>query len=145
MNRKQIIDELNKLTLRYNLTWNDVKTDIDKAIQQINFLLGVEYPKASDILLHDDSTYTIRVDGRDVEIIKSMYFHSVVIPYVAMEILARDEEFTTIYSKYQQEYTEGKFIMFSNEFNNVPDRFKRKSDSGAGVLFPANNKGKRVR
>lgn len=145
MKRIDIINELNKLTLRYNLTWNDVKTDIDKAIQQINFLLGVEYPKASDILLHDDSTYTIRVDGRDVEIIKSMYFHSVVIPYVAMEILARDEEFTTIYSKYQQEYTEGKFIMFSNEFNNVPDRFKRKSDSGAGVFFPSNNKGKRVR
>lgn len=145
MNRKQIIDELNKLTLRYNLTWDTVKTDIDKAIQQINFLLGVEYPKASDILLHDNSTYTIRVDGRDVEIIKSMYFHSVVIPYVAMEILARDEEFTTIYSKYQQEYMEGKFIMFSNEFNNVPDRFKRKSDSGAGVFFPADNKGKRIR
>lgn len=145
MRRKQILDELNKLTLRYNLTWDDVKTVVDRAIEQINFLLGAEFPKATDILLHDDSTYTIRVENEDIEIIKTMYFYSVVIPYVAMEILARDEEFTTIYSKHQQDYTDGKFVMFSNEFNNIPDRFKRKSNSGAGVFFPANNKGKRVR
>lgn len=145
MKRIDIINELNRLTLRYNITWEDIKTDADRAIQKINFSLGAEFPKLSDILLEDNSEYSIRVENEDVEIIKDEYFYGVIIPFIAMEILARDEEFTTIFSKYQQDYVNNLYVMVANEFNNIPDRFKRKSTSGAGVLFPSNNKGKRVR
>lgn len=143
MKRKEIIAELNRLTLHYNLTWDDVKGDADKAIHEINFLMGTAYPEMSHVLLTDSSEYVIRSDDGDIEIIKPIYIRTVVVPYIAMEVLARDEEFTTIYSKYQMEYQNNKFIMFSNEFNNVPVRFKR--NVPAGVFFPANNKGKDIR
>ena len=46
-----------------------------------------------------------------------------------MEILARDEEFTTIFNKYAAEVEEGLFNMFQNEFNRA--FFLDKSDQGA--------------
>ena len=141
MKRFELITELNRMTLRYNLTWSDIKSDADKAIHQVNNLLGTDYPMLSKIMLSDNSEYSERVDGEDVPIIKDVYFYSVIIPFMAMEILARDEEFTTIFSKYQQEYMQGKFQMFSNEFNHVPDRYKR--GRVEGVFFPSNNRGKR--
>lgn len=140
MKRKDYIAELNRLTLRYNLTWDDVKSDSDKAIVQINQLLGANFPPLSDRYLNDDSTYTDRVDSVDVPIIKDAYFLTVIIPFVASEVLARDEEFTTIFSKYQQDIVQGKFQMFSNEFNNIPDIYKRTRSEG--VFFPSNNRGK---
>lgn len=140
MKRKDYIAELNRLTLRYNLTWDDVKSDSDKAIVQINQLLGANFPPLSDRYLNDDSTYTDRVDSVDVPIIKDAYFLTVIIPFVASEVLARDEEFTTIFSKYQQDLVQGKFQMFSNEFNNIPDIYKRTRSEG--VFFPSNNRGK---
>lgn len=141
MKRSELITELNRMTLRYNLTWSDIKSDADKAIHQVNNLLGTDYPMLSKIMLSDNSEYSERVDDEDVPIIKDVYFYSVIIPFMAMEILARDEEFTTIFSKYQQEFMQGKFQMFSNEFNHVPDRYKRRRVEG--VFFPSNNKGKR--
>lgn len=141
MKRSELITELNRMTLRYNLTWSDIKSDADKAIHQVNNLLGTDYPMLSKIMLSDNSEYSERVDDEDVPIIKDVYFYSVIIPFVAMEILARDEEFTTIFSKYQQEFMQGKFQMFSNEFNHVPDRYKR--GRVEGVFFPSNNRGKR--
>lgn len=143
MKRKDLLSELNRLTLRYNLTWFDVKSDADKAVHRINNLLGADFPAMSLILINDESTYTDRIDGSDVPIIKDEYFHSVIIPFMAMEILARDEEFTTIYSKYQQDFEIGLFQMFSNEFNFIPDRYKR--TRAEGVFFPADNIGKRGR
>lgn len=141
MKRSELITELNRMTLRYNLTWSDIKSDADKAIHQVNNLLGTDYPMLSKIMLSDNSEYSERVDDEDVPIIKDVYFYSVIIPFMAMEILARDEEFTTIFSKYQQEFMQGKFQMFSNEFNHVPDRYKR--GRVEGVFFPSNNRGKR--
>lgn len=141
MKRKNIVDELNRLTLRYNLKWSDVAVDGDKAIHQINNLLGSDFPPLSERLLSDDSTYTDRVDEMDFPIIQDQYFYSVIIPYMATEILARDEEFTTIYSKYQQEFEIGKFNMFKNEFNYIPDRYKRSRPEG--VFFPSNNQGRK--
>lgn len=141
MRRIDIVNELNRLTLRYNLTWEDVKVDADKAIYQVNNLLGVNYPMLSERMLNDYSEYVDRVDEEDIPIIKDVYFYSVIIPFMAMEILSRDEEFTTIFSKYQQEFMQGKFQMFSNEFNHVPDRYKR--GRVEGVFFPSNNRGKR--
>ena len=136
MKRKELVNELNRLTVRYNLTWEDIKTDADKAIAQINNLLGAKYPPLSEKFLNEDSIYSDRVDSVDVPIIKDEYFYSVIVPFIAMEVLARDEEFTTIFSKYQQELMQGKFQMFSNEFNHVPDKYKRTRVEG--VFFPSN-------
>lgn len=138
MKRKDMLTRLNQLTLKYNLRWEDIKYDADKAIDEINTLLGANYPLLSDIFLTDDSTYTIRVGDEDVKIIEDKYFHSVILPYIAMEILAREEEFTTIYSKYQAELAIGKAVMFAKEFNYVPDRFKRTRSEG--VFFASKNK-----
>lgn len=137
MKRKDMLTRLNQLTLKYNLRWEDIKYDADKAIDEINTLLGAKYPLLSDILLTDDSSYTIRVENEDVKIIEDKYFHSVILPYIALEILAREEEFTTIYSKYQAELAVGKAVMFSKEFNYVPDRFKRSRSEG--VFFASKN------
>lgn len=134
LTRKEMVDRLNQLTLKYNLTWEQVRFDMAKALDEINFLMGTDYPKFEDKLINDNSTYTIRIKGVDREIIKEEYFHSVIFPYVAMEILAREEEFTTVYSKYEAELEKGKFKMFSNEFNHVPDYFKRSVPEG--VMFP---------
>jgi hypothetical protein len=50
-----------------------------------------------------------------------------------MEVLARDEEFTTIYNKYATEMNDGLFDMFQREFNNVPFEFRQ--NPGEGVFF----------
>lgn len=148
MTRKDMVDELNKLTLRYNLDWEEIEADADKAIFHINNYMGADYPPMSEIMKTDHSTYEVlstRVINNVeatfmVPIIKPIYIQTVVIPFIAMEVLSRDEEFTTIFSKYEQEFHRGKYDMLVNEFNNIPENFKRHSD--AGVFFPSNNKGK---
>jgi hypothetical protein len=135
LTQQDLIDRLNQLTLRYNLTWFDIKYDADKAITKINSFLGAKYPKLSDYMIVPLSTYSIPAgeDTPDFEIIKEEYFHSVIIPYIASEILARDEEFTTIYNKYVLEMQEGLFDMFQKEFNSVPFEFRQ--NPGEGVFF----------
>lgn len=137
MKRRELLKLLNKETLRYNLTWEDVKDDCDRAIIQINGLLGADFPKMSSRLTSEDAEYSDRIDEVDVPIIKDAYFYSIVIPFVSMEVLARDEEFTTVFSKHQQDLMQGKFKMFSSEFNHIPDRYKRTRVEG--VFFPSNN------
>lgn len=140
LTQKELIDRLNQLTLRYNLTWFDIKYDADKAITKINSFLGTKYPKLSTTMTSPNDTYSIPRNEKDAagvitrtedfEIIKEEYFHSVIIPYIAAEILARDEEFTTIYNKYLLEMQEGLFDMFQKEFNSVPVEFRQNSDQG---------------
>ncbi len=142
LTQQELINRLNQLTLRYNLTWFDIKYDADKAINKINSFLGAKYPKLSDPLYFGkgpEGTYsfitTIKNDDgtetrTEYEIIKEEYFHSVIIPYIAMEILARDEEFTTIYNKYATEMNDGLFDMFQKEFNKVPFEFRQNPDEG---------------
>ena len=140
MKRKDLLARLNELTLRYNLTWANIKTDADRAVDQINFLLGSVFPPLSEKFLTEESTYTEREGGVDVPIIADRYFHAVIIPYIGMEILARDEEYTLVFQKFQQDLMQGKFQMFSNEFNHVPTKWKRTRVEG--VFFPSNNQGK---
>lgn len=128
-----LVDRLNQLTLRYNLTWDQIKYDADKAIVKINNYMGTKYPPMSEVLLHSGATYTINAAGARIEIFPEEYIHSVVIPYIAMEILARDEEFTTVYNKYNLELEEGLFHMFQKEFNRVPNEFRQ--DNDRGVFF----------
>lgn len=135
MTQSEILQRLNQLTLRYNLTWFDIKYDADKAIDKINNFMGTKYPRMSDILTAPESTYTLRSEGVDVPIFPTEYIHSVVIPYIATEVLARDEEFTTIYNKYMMEIEDGLFNMFQKEFNRVPFVFRQHPDRG--VLFPS--------
>jgi hypothetical protein len=146
LTQQELVDRLNQLTLRYNLTWFDIKYDADKAIHKINNFMGTKYPKLSEILINPSATYTINTSETytDVEenvlerpvsyeIIKEEYFHSVIIPYIAMEVLSRDEEFTTIYNKYLTEMQEGLYDMFQKEFNKVPFEFRQ--DPMQGVFF----------
>lgn len=149
MTREQLIERLNQLTLRYNLTWDDIKYDADRAIDQINNRLGTVFPYLSSVMINENSTYTYNIyenieDAPKVPmpILKDEYFHSVIIPFIAMEILARDEEFTTVYSKYQEDFEKGMFNLFNKEFNYIEDRFKRNRIEG--VFFPAGNQGKNI-
>lgn len=128
--QQDLINRLNQLTLRYNLTWNDIKYDADKAIAKINAYLGTNYPPISQVMLNNLSGYSMNASGYRVEIFPDEYFHSVVIPYIAMEVLARDEEFTTIYNKYMSELEDGLFTMFQKEFNRVPMAFRQTNDRG---------------
>jgi hypothetical protein len=139
LTQQELIDRLNQLTLRYNLTWFDIKYDADKAINKINSFLGAKYPKLSTHMISPTDTYSFpftktKEDGttvtNDYEIIKEEYFHSVIIPYIAMEVLSRDEEFTTIYNKYLTEMNDGLFDMFQKEFNSVPFEFRQNPNEG---------------
>lgn len=164
MTQQELIDRLNQLTLHYNLTWFDIKYDADKAIAKINSFMGAQYPKMSVVLTHPEASYTVRVsqyrnlitdavcldsqDGAcalvavDHPIFPEEYMHSVVIPFIAMEILARDEEFTTIYNKYAAELEDGLFNMFQREFNKVPLVFRQQPDQG--VFFASDTAQGRV-
>jgi hypothetical protein len=139
LTQQELVDRLNQLTLRYNLTWFDIKYDADKAINKINGFMGTKYPKLSLHMIGPLSTYSFpftytKEDGttatNDYEIIKEEYFHSVIIPYIAMEVLSRDEEFTTIYNKYLTEMNDGLFDMFQKEFNSVPFEFRQNPNEG---------------
>jgi hypothetical protein len=171
LTQQELVDRLNQLTLRYNLTWFDVKFDADKAITKINNFLGAKYPKLTQYMVAPNSKYTIPTFFKigysydnityqantiaelqtlvtaaggpnpmvainiityntEYEIIPEEYFHSVIIPYIAAEVLARDEEFTTIYNKYVLEMQEGLYDMFQREFNKVPFEFRQNPDQG---------------
>lgn len=143
LTQQDIVNRLNQLTLRYNLTWDDIKYDADKAIVRINNFMGAKYPKMSEHLVSPDSTYTVNAGGVLYEIFPEEYIHGVVIPFVAMEVLARDEEFTTIYNKYNKDVEDALFDMFQNEFNKVPYVFRQNPDQG--VFFTAGNRADRFR
>jgi hypothetical protein len=152
--QQEIVDRLNQLTMKYNLTWNDIKYDADKAIMKINSYLGAKYPKMSQVLLTPTSVYALGYtddmdgDGDNdgdytlYEIFPDDYIHSIVIPFIAMEVLARDEEFTTIYNKYGVELEDGLFTMFQNEFNNIPLVFRQNPNQG--VFFASESAQGRV-
>ena len=40
MLKQRDIERLNRLTIGYNITWDDVKYDADRAIDKINAFLG---------------------------------------------------------------------------------------------------------
>ena len=133
MTQQDIVNELNRIVVGYSITWDAIKNDMDRAIIKINSYLCANFPRASEIMLAPDHRYVLRVKEKDVPIFPEKYLLSVVIPFVASEILARDEEFTTIYNKYILDYENGLFEMFQNEFNRVPLIFRQKSD--IGVFF----------
>lgn len=143
LTQQDIVNRLNQLTLRYNLTWDDIKYDADKAIVRINNFMGTKYPKMSEHLVAPDSTYTVNAGGVLYEIFPEEYIHGIVIPFIAMEVLARDEEFTTIYNKYHKDVEDSLFDMFQNEFNKVPYVFRQNPDQG--VFFTAGNRADRFR
>lgn len=133
MRQIDIINELNKMVIGYNITWDMVKYDADRAIMRINAHLGAEYPMMSEIMLSPEHRYTINTEGVDVPIFPERYILTVIIPFIATEVLARDEEFTTIYNKYAMDFENGLFDMFQNEFNRVPLVFRQ--DPDIGVFF----------
>lgn len=133
MKQIDIVHELNRMLIGYNITWDMVKYDADKAIMKINAHLGAMYPMMSEIMISPQHRYTIRVNNVDVPIFPERYILTVVIPYIATEVLARDEEFTTIYNKYTIDVDNGLFDMFQNEYNKVPEVFKQ--DLDVGVFF----------
>ena len=133
MTQQDIIDELNRMVIGYNIHWNMVKFDADKAIMKINSYLGANYPMMSEVLLSPQHRYTVRYKNIDLPIFPERYILTVVIPYIATEVLARDEEFTTIYNKYAMDVENGLFDMFQNEFNRIPKVFRQ--DPDVGVYF----------
>ena len=134
MTRNEIVDAVNRLSVGYNVTWYEIQNDADAAIHKINSFLCAEYPLMSEILTSPDSIYAIKkeVDGgiRHISIFPDIYIKSVVVPYIASEILARDEEFTTIYNKYAMDVENGLFTMFQNEYNRIPELFRQKDTTG---------------
>ena len=130
MTRQEIVDAVNRLAAGYNVAWADIKVDADKAIYKINSFLGTSYPLMSVILNSPFAHYALKHDGKYIPIFGDQYIVSIVIPYIASELLSRDEEFTTIYNKYLLEVEDGLFTMFSNEFNRVPHVFRQPDTTG---------------
>ena len=133
MRQIDIINELNKMVIGYNITWDMIKYDADRAIMKINAHLGAEYPMMSEIMLSPEHRYVLSYKNVDTPIFPERYILTVVIPFIATEVLARDEEFTTIYNKYAMDFENGLFDMSQNEFNRVPLVFRQ--DPDIGVFF----------
>ena len=138
MTQQDIVYELNKMVIGYNITWDSIKYDADKAIMKINAHLGAEFPMMSKIMVSPHHRYTIKHNNRDIPIFPERYILTVVIPFIATEVLARDEEFTTIYNKYAMDFENGLFDMFQNEFNRVLPVFRQ--DPDVGVFFDKDSK-----
>lgn len=130
MTFRDIINILKSYAITTNVTWDTIKYDADKAIYKINDYMGTKYPKMSDVLKSDKHTYSVMVGNKSIPIFPERYILSIVIPYIASEILAREEEFTTVYNKYIVEVEDGLFSMFQNEFNRVPPMFQQSCDDG---------------
>lgn len=133
MTQQDIVNELNRMVIGYNINWDMIKYDADRAIMKINAHLGAEFPRMSEIMLHPNSRYAIYFKNMDRPIFPERYILTVVIPFIATEVLARDEEFTTIYNKYAMDFENGLFEMFQNEFNKVLPIFRQ--DPDVGVFF----------
>ena len=138
MTQQDIVYELNKMVIGYNITWDSIKYDADKAIMKINAHLGAEFPMMSRIMVSPYHRYTIKYNNRDLPIFPERYILTVVIPFIATEVLARDEEFTAIYNKYAMDFENGLFDMFQNEFNRVLPVFRQ--DPDVGVFFDKDSK-----
>ena len=130
LKQSDIVERVNRLAVGYTVHWDDIKYDADKAIMKINDFLGANFPPMSKILDRQEATYSVR----GVQIIKDQYILSIVVPFIAMEILARDEEFTTVFNKFAQDVDDALFSMFQREFNNIPSVFLQSGD--VGVFFP---------
>lgn len=130
MTLQEILNILNRYNLNTRVTWDLIKYDADKAIDKINDYLGTCYPKMSVILQSPNHSYSVTVKNKRIPIFPERYILSIVIPFIASEILAREEEFTTVYNKYILEVEDGLFAMFQNEFNRVPLAFRQSADDG---------------
>lgn len=140
--QKNIVDRINLLTVDYNISWMDIMIDADRAITKINNFIGANYPAMSYVLDSPDRAYAFRSGEDEDGPVDTPYFadehiYNVVIPFIAMEVLARDEEFTTIYNKYAAEVEDGLFAMFQKEFNRVPLAFRQNPDQG--VFFASDS------
>ena len=130
MTQQDIVNELNRIVVGYNINWDTIKFDADRAIMKINAYIGANYPMMSEIMLSPKHRYALNVKGSMRPIFPERYILTVVIPYIATEVLARDEEFTTIYNKYAMDVENGLFDMFQNEYNRVPYAFRQDADIG---------------
>lgn len=130
MNQQDIINNINNSLVDFNVRWSDIQYMADKAILKINTYMCANYPLMSDILHSPEHTYTVHINNADIPIFPERYIHTIVIPFIQSEVLARDEEFTTIYNKYVLEYENGLFDMVSNEYNRVPVIFRQPKESG---------------
>lgn len=136
LTKQNIVSRINQLQTNYRVKWEDIYIDLDMAINKINDYMGTKYPPVSSILddfSEPEKTYSYRAGGTDVEFFPNKYFMNIVIPFVVIQLLARDEEFTTIYSKYLQDIEENLLFMTANEINNVPSHL---IDVPKGVYFP---------
>ena len=133
MNQQEIVEAVKKLLVGYDITWDDIKYDADKAIYQINDRLGAKFPEMSKVLQGPQHHYAIMSCGKLIPIFDRKYILTVVIPFIAMEILARDEEFTTVYNKYNLDFNNNLYLMYSNEYNRIPPMFIQ--DDTTGVFF----------
>jgi len=134
--QQEIVDEINRLTLHYNVSWQDIKMDADRAIGKINNFLGTIFPKMSEVLDAPSRPYAFRsgsTEALDVAYFDDEYVWSIIVPFVAMQVLARDEEFTLVYQKYEKDVNDGLFDMFQQSFNTVPMAFRQNPD--VGVFF----------
>lgn len=140
--QQDIVNRINALTLYYNVAWPDIKDAADRAIREINRRLGARYPNMSDVLLSPESTYTFNSAGVNTPYFNDGYIQDVIVPYIAMEVLAKDQEFTTVYQKYAQDFDNALFAMFQEEFNRVPLAFRQSSD--VGVFFGADTAAEKI-
>lgn len=135
LTKTNIVNRINRLQTSFKVKWEDIVDDLDMAIDKINSWLGTKYPPVSEVL-HDyaeeDKTYSYRAGGKDVEFFPNKYFMNIVIPFVITQILAKDEEFTAIYAKYQNDIDENLLLMTAQEINNVPYHL---IDAPKGVYF----------
>lgn len=50
LNKQNILNRINQMQATFRVKWEDIKTDLDLAIDKINDYMGTKYPHVTEIL-----------------------------------------------------------------------------------------------
>ena len=135
LKRSEIVERVNALVWEGLYTFDDIASDFDDAIAEINAELNATFPMMSEVLTDDDATYSrdVTVDEvtTDTPYFPEVYLRNFVVNFVVAAIFRREAEFGAEY--YTAKENQDKWLgnMFRDYFSKVPEEFQ---DTESGMI-----------
>lgn len=156
MKRKDLVLRVNQRLDGRFYNWDSMKFEFDDAISEVNAKMQTIFPKPSDIMLQEDSTYSHyiltleskgnikvtfktredmqdyirentlesdRYNTRKLDIIPEQYVRTVLVPFVVMRLLQREDEYGNLQSTMNQEFMTGISNLFADYYEKVPEYY----------------------
>lgn len=121
---KDIVSEINRCLAGEMLSYTEVRSYLDKTIDDINTQLNSKYPVFSE-LADGTAEYTAFPDS---------FIRQVVIPGAAWYYYVADEEGSIAAQQYQQDYYKGLFIITRDLIYGVPIEYQVATPQGSAQL-----------